>query len=130
MMGDVNIALLVVGFFLGYFLKGFFTFRGGWSATAIFVEKTTNQVLKLIGATVYKVAFIDQLYKKAIALTEGSEEAKLHRNELEYDFEEWKKETMEVFVENYPEEYRWQMEVNDWSSAMRALTEMYKDRRD
>ena len=129
-MGSINIVLLVVGFFLGYFLKGFFTFRGGWSATAIFVEKTTNQVLKLIGATVYRVAFIDQLYKKGIALTKGSEEAKLQRNELEYDFEKWKKETMEVFVENYPEDYRWQMEVNDWSSAMRALTELYKDRRD
>lgn len=129
MMEDYNIVLLIVGFFIGYFLKGFFTFRTGWSATALLVEKSTNQALKLIGATVYRVAFADQLCKKAVASSQGNEEAKIHQNEMEHDFEKWKQETIEVFVENYPEEYRWQMEVNDWHSAMRALTELYKERR-
>jgi hypothetical protein len=128
-MEDYNFVLLVVGFFIGYFLKGFFTFRSGWSATALLVEKSTSQALKLIGATVYRVAFADQLYKKAIALTKGSEEAKLHQNELDYDFEKWKRETIEVFVENYPKDFEWQLEVRDWETTLIALTDLYKERR-
>ena len=47
-------------------------------------------------------------------------------NELDHEFEVWKKETMKTFVEHYPEEYRWQLEATDWQSAMNCLTEIYK----
>jgi hypothetical protein len=125
-MEDVNLILLVVGFFVGYFLKGFFGFRSAWSATGELVEKVGNQSLKLLGTTVYRVSYIDQLYKKAIEIAQGNEAVKIHNNELEHEFEIWKKKTMKVFVESYPEEFKWQLEATDWKSAMNLLTDIYK----
>ena len=124
-MEDVNFVLLIAGFFVGYLVKGLFTFRAGWSATAILVEKVSAQSLKLLGSTVYNVSFMQQTCKKAIEVN-GSENAKIYENELSYDFDKWKKETMQVFVENYPQEYRWQLEQTDWQTAMNSLTDIYK----
>ena len=76
-MEDANFALLVIGFFLGYIIKSFLTFRSGWSATAHLVRKVGDQCLKLMGTIVYKVSFMDQLYQRSIALTLDSELAKL-----------------------------------------------------
>ena len=127
-MYEINIALLILGFFIGYILKGFFTFRLAYNSSSTLVDQTSKQLIKLMGAIVYRVAFADYLYEKAISDTKDPEDVKIHRNELEHNFEEWKKETMETFVEYYPEGYHWQLEVNDWNSAMRALTELYKGR--
>ena len=125
-MEDTNFVLLIVGFFAGYLIKGLFTFRSAWAASGILVEKVANQALKLLGTTVYKVSFMDQLYKQAIGMAKGTEDAKVCANELDHEFEVWKKETMQAFVEYYPEEYKWQLEATDWQSAMTTLTEIYK----
>jgi len=128
-MEDANFALLVIGFFIGYIIKSFLTFRSGWSATAHLVRKVGDQCLKLMGTVVYKVSFMDQLYQRSIALTLDSELAKLKRNELDNEFDDWKKETIQLFKEHYPEDYKWQLEVFDWKSAMRVLTDIYQEDR-
>jgi len=125
-MEDPNFILLFIAFFAGYLLKGAFTFRATWAASAVLVENVANQALKLLGTTVYKVSFMDQIYQKSIAMSKGTEDAKICSNELNIEFDVWKKETMEVFIDSYPKEYKWQLEVTDWQSAMRALTEIYK----
>ena len=76
-MEDTNFILLIVGFFAGYLIKGLFTFRSAWAASGILVEKVANQALKLLGTTVYKVSFMDQIYKQAIAMANGTEDAKV-----------------------------------------------------
>ena len=126
-MEDANLMLLIAGFFVGYLIKGFFTFRAGWSASAILVERVSEQALKLLGTTVYKVSFMDQIYRQAIAMAKGKETAKIHCNELDYEFDKWKKETIEVFIDSYPPDYKWQLEITDWQSAMRTLTDIYRD---
>lgn len=129
MMEGTNFSLLVVGFFIGYSIKSLLTFRTGWSATAHLVRKVADQCLKLMGTVVYKVSFMDQLYQRSIALTLDSEVAKVTRNELNDEFDEWKKETIELFMEQYPQDYKWQLEVFDWKSAMRVLTDIYREER-
>ena len=129
MMEGTNFSLLVVGFFIGYSIKSLLTFRTGWSATAHLVRKVADQCLKLMGTVVYKVSFMDQLYQRSIALTLDSEVAKVTRNELNDEFDEWKKETIELFIEQYPPDYKWQLEVFDWKSAMRVLTDIYREER-
>ena len=121
--------MLVIGFFIGYIIKSFLTFRTGWSATAHLVRKVADQCLKLMGTVVYKVSFMDQLYQRSIALTLDSEVAKVTRNELDDEFDEWKKETIALFIEQYPQDYKWQLEVFDWKSAMRVLTDIYQEER-
>lgn len=128
-MEGTNFSLLVVGFFIGYSIKSLLTFRTGWSATAHLVRKVADQCLKLMGTVVYKVSFMDQLYQRSIALTLDSEVAKVTRNELNDEFDEWKKETIELFMEQYPQDYKWQLEVFDWKSAMRVLTDIYREER-
>ena len=125
-MESANLTLLIAGIFVGYLLKGFFSFRSTFTASNTFVNKVADQALKLLGTTVYKVSFMDQIYKKSIAMAHGKEHAKICNNELEYEFEIWKKETISVFIENYPENYKWQLEVTDWQTAMKALTDIYK----
>ena len=120
---------MVIGFFIGYIIKSFLTFRTGWSATAHLVRKVADQCLKLMGTVVYKVSFMDQLYQRSIALTLDSEVAKVTRNELDDEFDEWKKETIALFIEQYPQDYKWQLEVFDWKSAMRVLTDIYQEER-
>lgn len=124
-MEDSNFVLLVIGFFVGYFVKTFFNFRSSYEAGAVLVERMANQCLVLLGTTVYKVSYMDQIYRKSIELAKGTEDAKICENELAHEFEIWKKQTMEAFVEEYPEEYRWQLEATDWQSAMKCLTDIY-----
>ena len=69
---------------------------------------------------------MDQLYRKAIGMGQGKESAKLCSNELDYEFEKWKKEAVNTFVEHYPTDYKWQLEVTDWQSAMDSLADVYK----
>ena len=126
-MEDINFLLLILGFFVGYIIKSFLTFHNTWSASATLVTKISNQALKLLGTTVYKVSFMDQIYRQAIGMAKGKETAKLCSNELDHEFEIWKKETIKVFQEHYPENYKWQLEIADWEDAMNMLTDIYHE---
>ena len=123
-MSSFDILMGFVCLALGYLLRTFIGFKSTYNAASVLVDKTSKQILKLIGYTAYRIAFIDFLYHKAIEEAEDKEYAKICKNELDQGFEDWKKETMDIFVENYPEGFEWQLEVNDWNSAMRALTEL------
>ena len=81
----------------------------------------------LLGTTVYNVSFMDQLYKKAMIAAHGAESGKVAKNELEHEFNQWKKKTIEEFIESYPENYKWQLEFYDWNGAMTHLTDIYNE---
>lgn len=124
-MNDSNFILFILGFFAGYFIKTFFNFRSSYESGSVLVQRVADQCLILLGSVVYKMSYMDQIYRKSIASVKGAEAAKICDNELSYEFEKWKKQTMETFVQEYPEEYRWQLEATDWQSAMRCLTDIY-----
>jgi hypothetical protein len=119
-------------------LVAFLSFMGGYLLRALMdgvinygmigklVEEAGDAVLKLIGTAVYKISYVDQLCIKSIQLTSGKENAKRIRNELEAEFEEWKKSTIVGLKENYPQKYKWQLEINDWDEIMSRLTDIYK----
>jgi hypothetical protein len=123
----MNFALLVIGFFIGYIIKTFLTFKEDYNSTAHFVNKVTFQSLKLLGSVVNRMAYLDQLYLKTMEKLTDKESVKIYRNQLDDEFDIWKKETIKVFQENYPEDYEWQLELNEWKDAMNMLTDIYKE---
>lgn len=84
--------------------------------------------MNLMGATVYRMSFVNRLYKNAIALSMGEEELKIHENEIEHYFNDWKKETTKIFMDKYPEAFRWQVRSEEWNLAMSTLTNLYEGR--
>ena len=89
------------------------------------VARTADDCLMLMGEVVYKVSLIDQLMIKILHEVDP-EEAKILRNTLQENFEEWKTSTINKFLEEYPEHYKWQLEETDWSGFMERLTDIYK----
>ena len=126
-----NDLLLVacLGFSAGYIFKtiihGFKTF----TATANFVQKIGYQVLMLLGTSVYKVSYIDQTCALTLEKAGQIEDAKLLRISLNQDFEDWKKQAVEEFKENYPESYKYQLEFDDWKGMMDELTNIYTEKK-
>tara|TARA_Y100000034_G_C6861623_1_gene392207 strand:- start:861 stop:1250 length:390 start_codon:yes stop_codon:yes gene_type:complete len=128
----MNNELLLVSFlaFLaGYIFKTITHHALTFSTTSLFVRKMAEELLKLIGTVIYKVSYMDQLYAMAIENVKGKEEAKRARNELQDDFEEWKKIIVQEFREHYPKDFKWQLEFDDWNGVMEMLTDIYKERK-
>ena len=90
-----------------------------------FVAKSADDCLILMGEVVYKVSFVDQLMFKVLNEVD-SEEAKILRNTLNENFDEWKESTVNNFLERYPEHYKWHLEETDWEGFMERLTDIYK----
>lgn len=129
-MEEFSILYFGIGWFCGYVIRGLFSFTRAFRASAILVEKTAEQSLKLIGSTVYNVSFANNLYKKKMMELTGIESGKRVENELDFDFNLWKNEAISQFVEYYPESYKWQLQFNDWDGAMGKLTDIYKREKD
>ena len=125
-VSEISFLWFGAGWIVGYLVRGFFTFIRAFRTSAILVEKTADQSLQLLGSTVYNVSLMDQLYKQAMVTTFGEENGKIVENELDHEFNIWKKKTIKEFIENYPESYKWQLEFNDWEGAMNNLTDIYK----
>ena len=89
------------------------------------VSRTADECLILIGEVVYKVSFVDQLMLKVLHEVDP-EEAKILRNTLQENFDDWKQSTVNNFLEQYPEHYKWQLEETDWDGFMERLTDIYK----
>ena len=128
----MNESLLLVaclGFSAGYIFKtlmqGFKTF----SVTAGFVQKVGYQVLVLLGTSAYKISYLDQLCALSLEKAGKKEEAKKMRLEHERQFNEWKDLMVEEYKENYPHDYKWQLEFDDWKGMMNELTAIYKEKR-
>jgi len=85
------------------------------------------KVLALLGTSVYKMSYVDQLCVMMAQAAGETEEAKKIRIQYEEQFKEWKQEIVEEFIQNYPEEYRWQLEFDDWNGMMDELTHIYKE---
>ncbi len=90
-----------------------------------FISERADDCLVLIGEVVYKVSFVDQLMYKVLEEIDP-EEAKILRNTLQENFEEWKQSTVTAFLEKYPEQYKWHLEETDWEGFMERLTDIYK----
>ena len=128
----MNESLLLVaclGFAAGYILKtlvqGFKTF----SATAGFVQKIGYQALILLGTSVYKMSYIDQMCAMALEKAGEPEEAKKLRLEHEHQFNIWREEIVEEYLENYPSDYKWQLQFDDWKGMMDELTDIYNEKK-
>ena len=129
----MNSDLLLVaflGFSAGYVFKtlvhGFKTL----SMTATFVQKIGYQALILLATSVYKMSYIDQMCALALERVGEVEEAKKLRLEHEHQFNTWKEEIVEEYVENYPETYKWQLQFDDWKGMMDELTNIYKEKKE
>ena len=118
--------VVFLSFISGYILRALMEGIINYGVVGKLVEDAGHAVLKLIGTAVYKISYVDQLCIKSIQLTSGEENAKILRNELEVEFEEWKKDTITALKENYPEKYKWQLDIENWDEVMSKLTDIYK----
>jgi len=96
-----------------------------YTITGNFVGNIAQETLKLVGTAVYKISYIDQLCAKALEISGEKETAKIIKNELESKFSDWRKEVIKNFIEDYPEQYKWQLKFNDWDGAMNELSSIY-----
>ena len=128
-MNSGLISAVILAFVSGFCCKTLMYRAGVYGSSALFVHKMASEVLKLIGAVVYKVSYVDQMYAIHMENISGKEDCKRIRNELRTDFEEWKLNIIQEFTTHYPTEYRWQLEFDDWKGAMKSLTDIYKEKK-
>ena len=128
----MNESLLLVAFLAfaaGYIVKTLLAGLKAFSLSANFVQNTGFQALMLLGTAVYKISYIDQLCAMTLEKTGKPEDAKKMRLELRQQFEDWKVEAVEDYIQSYPVDYKWQLEFNDWKGLMGELTDIYKERK-
>ena len=97
--------------------------------TATFVQKIGYQTLILLATSVYKMSYIDQMCALALEKVGETEEAKKLRLEHEQQFNTWREEIVEEYLANYPSDYKWQLEFDDWKGMMDELTDIYKEKK-
>ena len=117
--------VIILSFFAGYILRMIVGSYRAFMEMSEHVARTADDCLMLMGEVVYKVSLIDQLMIKILHEVDP-EEAKILRNTLQENFEEWKTSTINKFLEEYPEHYKWQLEETDWNGFMERLTDIYK----
>jgi len=128
----MNESLLLVAFLAfaaGFIVKTLLTGLKAFSLSANFVQNTGFQSLMLLGTAVYKISYIDQLCAMTLEKMGKPEDAKKMRLELQEQFEDWKVEVVEDYIQSYPVAYKWQLEFNDWKGLMGELTDIYKERK-
>ena len=121
------LTVAVLGFLAGYIMKSIVHGWRAFSASGSFVRHMGYKVLALLGTSVYKMSYVDQMCIMMAQAAGETEEAKKIRIQYEEQFKEWKQEIVEEFIQNYPEEYRWQLEFDDWNGMMDELTHIYKE---
>tara|TARA_Y100000310_G_scaffold324883_1_gene387431 strand:- start:418 stop:807 length:390 start_codon:yes stop_codon:yes gene_type:complete len=128
-MNEDLLLVACLAFSAGYIFKtlmyGFKTF----SITAAFVQKIGYQTLILLATSVYKMSYIDQACALALENAGEVEEAKKLRLEHRHQFDIWKEEIVEEYKENYPHDFKWQLEFEDWKGMMNELTDIYKEKK-
>ena len=93
------------------------------------MEKVGQQSLVFIGTMVYKSSYIDQVCTKYMESAGKTEEAKVLRIQYQQEFEEWKNQIVNDYATYYPEDYKWQLEFDDWKGMMDELTDIYKEKK-
>lgn len=125
-MEKYTFLVIVASFLSGWFVKSISYRIMVYNQVGEFVNRLASSALMLIGSSVHKVSIIDEMCLIAMANLTDKEEAKILRNELESNFSDWKRQIVADFVDNYPEEFKWQLEFTDWEGAMEELTSIYK----
>ena len=123
------LTVAVLGFFSGYILKSIVV---GWKTFSVggnFVRQLGYKTMMLLGSSVYKMSYVDQVCAQMVEEMGSPEEAKQIRLQYQQEFAEWKQDIAKEFVENYPEEYQWQLEFDDWEGMMKELAYIYKERK-
>jgi hypothetical protein len=128
-MNENLLLVACLGFSAGYIFKSLMYGFKALTASANFVQRIGYQALILLGTTVYKVAYVDQLCAQALEQAGKGEEAKILRLKLKQEFDDWKSKASQEFHENYPPNYKWQLEFDDWKGMMDELTDIYKERK-
>ena len=128
-MDEKLLLVAFLGFFSGYIFKTL-AFRNHTSTEASsFVTKVATECLLLIGTVVYKLSYLDQLYIKAVEDSQGIEDAKVMKNQLSDNFQDWKKKIISDFSDSYPEDFKWHLENDDWNGAMKLLDDIYNEKK-
>lgn len=118
-----------LGFVSGYIFKTI-AYRSHTSVqSAEFVDRVAKECLLLIGTIVYQVSYMEQLCLLTVESVKGKEDTKIIRNELDENFQEWKKIIIQEFQEHYPEDFKWQLEFDDWKGAMDLLSDIYNKKK-
>lgn len=128
----MNTDLLLVAclsFSAGYIINSILHGFKIYCLSANFVEKIGLQSLVFIGTMVYKVSYADQLCAKYVESVGKTEEAKLLRIQYREEFEEWKNQVIGDYIAHYPEDYKWQLEFDDWKGMIDELTDIYKEKK-
>ena len=129
---SMNEDLLLVAFLAftaGYIFKTMLYGLRAFSAAANFVEAVAQQSLRLLGSTVYKTSYVEQICTLMLEKSGQTEEAKILRLDMEHQFGEWREGVVEEFIKNYPEHYKWQLTFDDWKGALKELDNIYKERK-
>jgi hypothetical protein len=125
-MEKYNFVALIFAFFAGYIFKTIMYRIMVYNQSSEFVKSLADRMLMLVGSIVYKMAVVDQVCALAVSRMKDTEEAKILRNQMQDNFNEWKKEIIQDFKDKYPAEFDWQIEFIDWQGAMEELTSIYK----
>jgi hypothetical protein len=128
-MDEKLLLVAFLGFTAGYIFKSLMYGFKALTASASFVQKIGYRAMILLGTTVYKVSYVDQICAIALEKAGKQEDAKCLRLKLKQEFDDWKSEACKEFKENYPENYKWQLEFDDWKGMMDELTDIYKERK-
>ena len=94
----------------------------------LFVRAMTLQILKLLGSVSEDISFAKTLKYRAL------HESGISKSEIEkimevdqITFINWKKSTISKMVSLYPQKYLSELNFYDWDSAMKVLTDIYKE---
>ena len=128
-MENHTLLLVIVSFLAGYIAK---TIKFNASIDAQnghMVSQCATECIKLIGICVHKVAVIDKMCLLAVEKMIDAEEVKIYKNQFDQNFAEWKKQFVKDFKEDYPESYKWHLEIQDWDGVLAELDNIYKESR-
>ena len=85
-----------------------------------------NESLLLVACLGFAAGYI---FKTLVQGFKTFSAAKKLRLEHEHQFNIWREEIVEEYLENYPSDYKWQLQFDDWKGMMDELTDIYKEKR-
>jgi len=124
-MDEKLLLVAFLGFCAGYLFRIIIGSYKIFMEMGFFVDACADDCLKLIGETVYKTSYAEQLCYNVLKELD-LEGSKLLKIQMEQQFEEWKIETINAFIKSYPKHYTWQLQYRNWDEAMAKLTHIYK----
>ena len=110
----------LIGYILGWALANLMHV----GRTALFVEKSGLQTLKLMVMIAEDVEFVRAI-KYRIAEEEFGDSATAirQRNIDDYEYAKWKKTAIDSYLSSYPATFKGQVPFSDWDGAVRHFEE-------